>query len=70
MNIQELVILLEGYKPVKVGENQIYYDKSTDVFIVELFEFVNAKGENWFSIDDGYEHIEDAIRAAKTKRAT
>ena len=63
MNKQELEKLLKGYQNIKVGKNQIYLDG--ELFVVEKFEYVD-NGVDMFSVVDGFENIEDAIRVAKT----
>ena len=63
MNKQELEKLLKGYQNIKVGKNQIYLDD--ELFVVEKFEYVD-NGVDMFSVVDGFENIEDAIRVAKT----
>lgn len=48
---------------IKVGRNKIYQDDN--LFVVEKYEYTE-NGEDYFSVYDGYEDLEKAIRVAKT----
>jgi beta-N-acetylglucosaminidase len=65
MNYEQLTKLMNG-EPVKVGNknNQIYYDKDNNAFIVEMYEFTSDREGEMFSVADSFENIEIAITAA------
>ncbi|MFA5559240.1 MAG: hypothetical protein WDA59_07305 [Methanofastidiosum sp.] len=65
MTAQQFKILKEGV--LKVGKNQIYFDDFSNnepCFIVEKFEFVD-KGQDMFSVVDGFDTFEKAYMIAK-----
>jgi len=66
MNYQTLLKLINGKETVKVGKknNQIYYDKDSEMFVVEMFEFKD-NNTDMFSVADSFEDIETAITVAK-----
>lgn len=60
-------LLIDG-KTLKVGKNPIYYDKIDGSYIVEEFEyFDDYKGTNepMYSVLDGFDTLEEAIKAAQ-----
>jgi len=65
MNYEKLTKLMNG-ETVKVGKknNQIYLDKATDLFVVEMYEFTSDLEGEMFSIGDSFENIEVAVAVA------
>jgi len=65
VNFKDLVKLVNG-ETVKVGKQQIYYDKDSECFVVEQYEYTTTESnEDMFSVFDGFENIEVAISTAK-----
>lgn len=66
MNYEMLEKLING-ETVEVGNknNQIYYDKDNNIFVVEMYEYTDLIGQKMFSVADSFENIEIAIIVAK-----
>jgi len=65
MNYEQLIKLING-ETVKIGKknNQIYLDKETGLFIVEMYEFTSDLEGEMFSVGDSFNNLEIAILTA------
>ena len=70
MKLEDLKVLTDNSdkerlsQVIKIGKNQIY--REDNIFVVEKYEYSDDNGVDYFSVIDGYEDIEVAIRSAKT----
>ena len=70
MKLEDLKVLTDNSdkerlsQDIKIGKNQIY--REDNIFVVEKYEYSDDNGVDYFSVIDGYEDIEVAIRSAKT----
>jgi len=65
MTVDEIRKLCNG-EFVKIGKNQIIIDEQ--YFIVEKYEYTDKNGENYYSVIDGFELLEDAINSAENNQ--